>query len=70
VTQAFPGMDKQSSVFYSRIFAEVMLNFHAVRMGLYPIYLSEMDSPAQSFHWRSSIPTVMDAFRRRRMRDM
>ena len=70
MTQAFPGMDKQSSVFYSRIFATAMLNMHAVQMGLYPTYICEMEHPLQALHWNENMVSVLQAFKQRRARDM
>ncbi len=59
----FKQMDDRSRTFYSRLFANVMLNVHAVRLGVYPTLLSESDDPTAGAKWREAIPSIIRALR-------
>lgn len=56
--QPFSKMDDDSRVFYSRVFTEAMLNIHAVQMGVFPLYISEMSSPFHFALWRAAVPEL------------
>lgn len=50
--------------FYSKIFAEVLLNMHAVQHGLYHILLCETDSPSAVQQWRQALPHIIQEMRK------
>jgi hypothetical protein len=51
-------MDERSRVFYSRMFSDALLNLHAVRLGMFTTYISEMPSPFYYVLWREAVPRL------------
>ena len=70
MSQAFPGMSREASVFYCRVFAEVMLNLQAVRTGLFDVYLAETEDPMVAIRFRDEIPNIMMKLRERASRGL
>lgn len=62
----FTGMDPAGRAFYSKLFANVLLNLNAVQMGIYPMYISEMSDGHALHHWYCYVPQVAAAIRKMR----
>jgi len=70
VSRPFEGMSKEAAYFYARVFGEVMLNMHAVRMGFFDTYLCETEDPNVALRFRSSVPELLTAVRLRNQRNL
>lgn len=58
MTQPFSSMDEHARVFYSRLFTDMMMNIHATRLGLFPVYLCETDNPFYFGLWHEQMPKI------------
>ncbi len=60
----FEHADRDTKIFYSKVFYDVLFNLNAVQMGFYDVLLCETDDPLAGLKWREALPDVL-----KRMRD-
>jgi hypothetical protein len=59
----FPSMTPDARVFYTRLFANVLLNAHAVQKGYFDTLLCETDDPFVAIRWVETLPVIAQIMR-------
>lgn len=65
----FEHAEEATRTFYSKVFFHVLLNYNAVRLGVYHTLLADMEGPFEVGMWKAAIPEVMEKLKRIRRED-
>jgi hypothetical protein len=61
----FKSMSPEAAKFYHRVFNRILLNIHAVKIGLFPTLFCETDDPRVALRWSAALPTIVETMHKR-----